>query len=846
MSRPTAWPLAGLVAVRSLGRQRGRSAAIMAGVALGVAINFGVSIANASTTAMVHSLTQALAGNSQVLVRPLSTDRAGLDPALAPRIERLAGVNAIQPEMQLAVEVDNPAPGPIGVPRGLGEELRGADWGSTTLDSIPLVAGRLPSTGAEEIVLPSAAAARIGVSVGTPVVVHFMTSTARMTVVGLAGGGGPELADPGYTAFAPMAPARALGGPSTGLADIQVGLASGVDPTTWVHRHSGELGPGVQAVVSANAYSDSADTLRALGGALDGTAGVALFVGMFLVYLTMSTRVLERTRTLGLMYALGTSRRQVVGMVLAEAVAIGLVGSAIGVLVGFAVGAGLVHMTPNLIGSVPNHTTVPLVQIPLSILAGLGMVVIGALVPARRAGRLSPVEALKADHEPDRRRSPWWIAGAAVIAAGLALRPEAGLHPSIVLLAVGLILLGAVLVVPALLRPLATVVGRLTRRASPVIGSIAVLHLSRERNRSAYTLSLVMVVMAMALAVASGVTSIRSVLDREARAQLVADVRIFGIQTPAGLALVRQTPGVAASTAIYRVPSGDYLAARPTQSSFMQLIDPTTYFSAGGFAFTSGDARSARAALQAGNGVLVPTSIAHLLNLQAGSPIELETALGPRPFVVGGVFISQINSPGLVLSYAEGQTYYNASGISEVDAVVQPGTNVAVLASTLNQKMIDRVGYGIGWQTMAQLRAMVDQNINAIAGMLMAVLGVAGGIGLLGLANTLVMSVISRTREIGLLQALGTDRRGIGLMVLTETATLCGAAFVLSLVLAALLNGIVDDATLSTLAVRSPSPYPWSFVPVVAVVSAVAALAASVPPIRRSLRLSPALALRVD
>jgi putative ABC transport system permease protein len=781
-----------------------------------------------------------------VVVRPLGSDQPTIPAPAAERLAHLPGVVTTLPEVDLGVDVL--VPGTLSSTRnltGFGELLRGANWGGSALDSVPLVAGRIPAPGANELVMPTRVVQLLGAHLGQRLLVRYHGAAPQaFNLVGMAGGGGAELLDSGATSFTSLAPALVLGG-SHGLSQVQVELARGVDPKRWVVANSVDLGPSLQASVASNTFNFAAGGIKLVSGALSGVAAIALFVGMFLIYLTMSTRVLERTRMFGLLYAMGTTRRQIRRTVLGEAVGIGLVGSAIGVVVGLIIGVGLVLMTPNMVGAVPTKVVVPLVAIPTSVLAGLLMVVLGALAPARRAARLSPVEALKADHEPPRSASKWWIAGAALMALAIASRATAGTHPNVLFLAVTSSLLGAVLVVPALLPAVAAVVGWLTRRLSPVVGSIAVLHLSKERNRSAYTLSLVMVVMAMGLAVSSGVRSVADVLQRESDAQLRADVRIFGVEQPADLAAVRSSPGISAATAFFRAPPGDYLAARPDATTSMEVIDPSTYFRTNGFAFTAGTSTGAEKALAAGTGVLVPTYVAAALHLTVGSPIILRTQAGPHRFSVSGVYIDMINSPGLVLSYPEAQTYYGTSGISEVDATIAPGAKLASVMKTLEPTVAKRDGL-FGWQPMDRLRALVKQNVDAISRMLSAILAVAAGIGFLGLANTLVMSVITRTREIGLLQALGTDRRGVGLMVLTETSVLCGSAFALALALGELLNYVIGSSSQSVMQVPAATHYPWGFVPVIAVLSVIAAVTASVPPLRRSLRLAPSLALRVD
>ena len=571
-------------------------------------------------------------------------------------------------------------------------------------------------------------------------------------------------------------------------------------------------------------------------------SAVALFVGVFLIYLTLSMAVLERTRLYGMLFALGGTRGQVRRLVLGEAAVLAAVGTASGVVVGLGIGLVLLRVTARLIGLASPALVVPPAVLAVGIAAGFLMTLAASWIPARRAARVSPVEALRNDHEPPHRSVRSALVGGALIALGLAV-PTPVTRPILSSTAITFVLFGLVLSVPLILSPVARLVGRTTRRLAAAVGEVAVMHLVKERSRSAFTLALVMIVMALAIMLGAAVQSARGALSHQIDAQFGADLRVFGTFDANRQAQVAKVAGVRAMTTLSFGSSSHLLADHPELRAYVEVIDPRTYFDVSGFAFVEGDGQRARTAMAGGGTVLLPGVIAQRLHSHPGDTIRLTTTAGVRRFEVGGTYVSFFTGPGIVVSATDGRLF-GAGVPGQLELSVQPGERPVVVG----QRIATALGRGAGerYQAASLLKQQALGRFDRFTAIFYSILGVAVLIGLLGLANTLAMSVLERTREIGLLRAVGVHRRSIGAMVRVESATLAAVALLLSVPLGAVLTTMVLRGVGASSGYRARFVFPWSSLPIVAALGVVVAVVAAAVPARRASRLDVIAALRTD
>ncbi len=648
----------------------------------------------------------------------------------------------------------------------------------------------------------------------------------------------------GGRGFVPADIARKMQGDPSGTFDgADIVLAKGADVDTWLDAHKDAI-TGVRMQNAQNLAAGFKQFLSAFGIFLAFFAAIVLFIGAFLIYLTLSMAVIERTRIYGTLRALGATSKQVRRVVILEAVTLGVVSTIVGLIVGLGLARGLLVFIGKLFG-----LTIPGLQITAgaliaTVLVGLVVTLVSAMIPARRAGKLAPIVAMKGDYVRDTKLSRSWIAGAIIFVLGIAISlGSANLGP------VGaiVILFGAVMLVPLVLRPLSQLLGRLTHNIARGVGDIAVLHLAKERSRSAYTLALIMIVMAMLFATGGLYLSIRSGINQIVDRQFGADMFVQPRTPDDGTvgARLAKVPGVGKITPL-RFGFGTGVDTKGKQEEFLiRTIDPSSYFAVSSYFWKAGSGSDAAAkdALTRGRAIIASAEVAKSFGATVGDKVTINTARGPQSFTLAAIYIGTAGPPEITMGIKDARTYLSASRPQAYALNVTKGTSPDTVATAVKK---DLATYQPETQTSAEAKNEARSQIATYFEIVWAILLIAAIVGLLGLANTLAMSVLQRFREIGILRAIGVTRSQTWRMVLVEACTLGGTAFVLSIPLGALMTYLVVKGTSSGFGFTIPTLYPWIWVPFVALFAIVIAVIASIAPGRRASRLEVVSALQYE
>jgi putative ABC transport system permease protein len=346
-----------------------------------------------------------------------------------------------------------------------------------------------------------------------------------------------------------------------------------------------------------------------------------------------------------------------------------------------------------------------------------------------------------------------------------------------------------------------------------------VLHLAKERTRSAYTLALVMLVMAMALATASLWTSFTQSFDRGLE-------RIYGDDL-----------GLLASSAV--TPA--FLAALEDHPA----IDPDAYLQVADFGMVDGDRASLAAALRAGGALVLPAPAAERLGVGRGDTVTLRTTDGELPFTVAAT-VEFNNSPTTIhVGAVDGRERFGIAGSRNLVLGVADGWEPAAAAEAVEADL----GHLATFITVstddrkADTRAQIAGGLN---GFIVLIL-LTAVVGAFGLANTLAVSITQRSREIGVLRAIGARRRQVQAVAVVEAATLVAVAFVLAVPLGALISGPLLRTVAATIGdFTLEHRLPWASVPLLALAGAVIGAAAAGFPARRAAALDIDTALRFE
>jgi putative ABC transport system permease protein len=650
----------------------------------------------------------------------------------------------------------------------------GENWtGETGL--VKLREGRGP-TADNEIAINAATAKAAGLHVGDQAGVLTLQPKKIFTVVGIFGysGGRDSIGGALEIAFTePVAQQLMLGQPGV-YSSIDVRAGPGTTPDQLRAAIATAIGPDYQVKTGDQLRAQAADGLKQglsfFNNILIGFAGVALFVGTFLILNTFSIIVAQRTRELALMRALGGSRKQVIGSVLTEAFVIGLIASVLGLAAGIGVGVGLAWLFGNVGGSALElaGVGVPAAAIISAFAVGILVTVVAALLPAIRASRIPPIAALQESATPDRPLTKLTIGGAIVLAAGATLL-GLGLSGSGIWLLLGGVLvsfIGVALLTPLLARPVVSVLGRVFSWSVP--GKLGRLNSGRNPRRTAITAAALMVGLALITGVNVILTSATKSLHHTADNQVTADLIIAGDPgampatfDAAVMDKVRAIPGVTRTATEYM----DLGSVNGKAEGVVAVPDLAAYAAM----FRLSPASGTLAFNGPGETVLDIDS-ANKQHLKVGDTISVQLSRGEMHKIkIIGVY-SKSDVIGGYLMSSDLIKDFRVAQPTMGYVTVAPGTSVATVKQQVDKLLVDSPEV-----TVADRSGYVDQlsaQFNTLLTMIQVLLALAILIAVLGIVNTLALSVLERTRELGLLRAIGMRRAQTMRMVTVEAVVI--------------------------------------------------------------------------
>jgi len=768
-----------------------------------------------------------------------TADRRPVPQSLAPQIARLPGVayvhGSVNGYAQFMTRDDNAIGG------GGGSTLGFSFDPNKQLSPYRLVAGRAP-TGPDDVVMDKHTATKYGFAVGDTVLVNLPNRAQRFRITGIVTFGNDDnLAGLTLAGFDLSTAQRLFN--STGRYDVIDVLAKpGADNVKLQLAIAKLLPRGVQVVSGqavANELSSAIDNeLSFISTALLIFAFISLFVGGFTIFNTFSITIGQRTRELALLRVIGASRRQVFGSVLGEAAITGVLASLIGLGLGVLAALGLKALLKAFGIVLPPASLVFEARTVIVALAvGVGVTLLSAILPARRAVRIPPVAAL-VDQTEDRTGSLGRRVSAGVIVAALGVvLVIAGLaRPALVLVAIGAlaVFVATGLVVPALARPLSSGLGRPLARLFGIAGRLGRENSMRNPRRTAQTAAALMI----GIALVSTIAVLGASLSTSAKAQVDSAISADYIVSGNGgfsksvISAVSNLPGVMTSTTIYR---GQFefrgtlqslVAATPTNLS----RTVTLHVNAG----------SGAPALRAGE-LLIDTTTASSDGLHVGSMVAVKFAqTGSSTMRIGGIF----KPNPLVGSFVTGAPFFLAHYDNPLpDAVLlstAPGAHD--LGAALN-RVLDPYA-NVSYKTRAQFEQSQENSINQLLGLIYVLLALAILVALIGIVNTLMLSVFERTREIGLLRAVGMKRGQVRRMIRSEAViiSLLGAVvgIVVGTALGLALSSALRNNNVTNIAVPVPSLI------IFLILSALLGLIAATWPARRAAKLDVLAAIATE
>ena len=772
--------------------QTGRLIGTAFAVALAVTLVSGTFVLTDTIDAAFHRATAPTEGSSDLVIRSTALfaaqanslpEREPVPESLVARVAAVPGVQAVWGAVQGyagLVGADGNAIAPTGLPSV------GSGWAPGDV----LESGRAPE-GPGEVAIDAATARRNGLVLGDRIRVLFEGTSKEFTIGGFLKAAGDVVAAT-KAIFDPATAQQVLG--EEGKVDtIPVTAAAGVSPDALRMRINSMLPERYEAVTAAQVAHESEESWTKAVGFLPTAlllfAAVALLVGAFLIFNTFSILVAQRTKELGLLRALGASRAQLTTSVLVEATAVGVVGSLVGVLLGFGAAHGLLALLEGMGFELPSSPVVFLPRTAFAgVLAGVLVTVAAAVPAARQATRVTPVGAIAgaaADLGGPRRRRLATGSVAGLVGGGfLVAGPLVGAVPPLVAAAVGVtgILVGLAVLAPLVARPAARLIGAPLIR---VFGEPAFLgreNAMRTPRRTAATAAALMIGIGLVGVVAIVAASMKASATRTVDDTLRADFVVAALGTsgatggvpPAVADLLRGTPGVAT---VSQMRGGQWgLDGRPQT---LLAVDPATVT-----ALHDIDPQSAAAVRNLDDkGVLVRDTTAERYGWRVGDDVPRTFArTGTTPMRLRGVFSTSAVRTDYVVSLGAYRANFAQQMDLQVEVALAPGISPAAGRAEIRKAL---AAYPVV-QILDRSQVLSAQNdkVDSLLVPVTALLGLSVAIALLGIANTLGLSLHERTRELGLLRAIGMARRQLRSMIRSEAVITACLGAVMGVVVA--------------------------------------------------------------
>ncbi|MFE7526826.1 ABC transporter permease [Kitasatospora sp. NPDC057542] len=716
----------------------------------------------------------------------------------------------------------------------------------------PLVEGKAPS-GPKEVALDKATADKGGYHVGDTVRIARNGPALEVKLAGIVTTDDPQITSGGTLTLLDTASAQKILLTPGQYSSVSVLAKSGTTESALLDQVSNVLPKagdfrtktGQQLIdEQAEVIAKGTDKMKTM---LLVFAIISLFVSIFIIANTFTMLVAQRTKELALLRAVGASRSQVTRSVLVEALALGVTASAAGLLAGIGIGAGmqsLIHATA------PGMPTGPLVIAPttvvVTLVVGVLVAVLSAVLPALRASRIAPVTAMSSGDQPATQKSlvirnvvgsVFTIGGLGLVVTGAATRSSSGQVP--VGAGVGLALIGIFVLLPLLSRPVIALVGPLLAKVAGTPGKLARRNAVRNPRRTAATAAALTIGLALVTGLSVLGSSVSDMVDKAVTSSMKADYDVTlatGDLTPELAAAIAKAPGVAVSSPINRAfweLGGALHSVRGFDAAgFEQLVQPK---------MVSGSA----AALKQGQ-ILVDSNMAKKENLSVGSTVKVDYRTGGAAsqgtLTVGGVYEGNTMISEVIMASAEIAKHEPQLYLSEVLVKGTDGPSAA-----LKQSIKDATGNNpvVEVKTRQDMRDEFSKMITFALNMMYGLLGMAVVIAVIGVINTLAMSVFERKREIGMLRAIGLDRRGIKRMVRLESVVISLFGAVIGVALGTFAAWAVNRTLISSLPTLT-TVVPYGQLLLFLALAGLVGLVAALWPARQASKLNILVSIKTD
>lgn len=730
---------------------------------------------------------------------------------------------------------------------GGGFQSRGGNYWGDEDPRYPLTSGRAPS-GSGQVAVDSETAARAGYQVGDTVRLSVDGPVLTPTITAIFSTDDGNVAAGGSLALFDTATAQQLFGKKGTYDEIDVKAEAGTSQAQLKAALDKALPQGTAETTTARQLADDqaeaiADRMSGLKQGLLVFAGIALFVGTFIIANTFTMLVAQRTKELALLRAVGASRRQVTRSVLIEALVVGTVAAVTGLVAGVGIGAGLRSLMGSFDAPVPDG---PLVVTPgtagAALAVGILITMLAAWLPGRRAAKIPPVAAMNSVHAKATTRSLvlrntigalFSAAGVAVVLAATTMDGTDGQAP--MGLGAVLLIIGVFVLTPLLSRPLIAAAAPVLR-VFGISGKLARQNSVRNPRRTAATASALMIGLTLITGMTVMAGSLQTSIDKMASSAIKAD---YVVSMANGNFLSPDVEQKLAGT-------GYVTATSPLRNAPSRIGGETEYLTGvkGGTIGELTDLKVDDGTFEVGGTrVVVDGDTAERHGWTAGSPFTVSYEDGKKQqLTVAGVYEGNEMMRGIMLDV--GTLSPHQSGPTDMQVMVKTSDGASAATKDRLEKALGS-NPAIRVQDKKDISDDIAQMFTLILNMVYGLLAMAVLVAVLGVINTLAMSVFERSQEIGMLRAIGLDRKGIKRMVRLESLVISLFGGVLGIGLGVFFGWAAGEL-LGTSMATYELVLPWARMAVFLLLAATVGVLAALWPARRAARLNMLAAIKAE
>jgi putative ABC transport system permease protein len=779
---------------RHLLRHPAQLALALLGLALGVATIVAVDIAVASSGRAFELSMEAVNGAA---THEITAGPGGIDERLYAGLRRSASGAALAPVVEGYVDIGDRTMQLIGIDPLVDAAVRG---NATSLNRVTTSgAATRWFTEPGTTVMAASTAAQLGIAADQRFQIQISGREHTATLLGSIEG---TMAGYETLILTDISQAQEWLGLEGRLSRIDVRVPPGAAGQHASSLLRASLPAGADLHPAQRRTHQSLDMTAAFTTNLQAMSLLALLVGVFLIFSSVSFAVVQRRRVIGVLRALGATRGAVLGMVLAEATVLGIVGAGVGLLVGIGIGRELVALVSRTINDLyfvveVNEVVIPPLAIVKAIGAGLGVALFAAAVPALEVANSAPQLGLRRSVIEHRavRASRWLLLCGAVLGSSAgAIVFFSALSLLAGFVALFLLLLTVAAITPAMLRALARGAAHIAGRFSPT-ARLALSDISASLSRTGVAVA----ALGLAIAAMIGVSvmvesfreSLRAYLVRTIRADLYISAPGPGFARPERrldprvVAAILAVPGVADHTESRRAVIDSLRGPVPVDALRLAQSSHTS------IPLVSGEPAGVWPAFERG-AIIISEPLAWHLQLGAGHRLELQTADGWRAFDVAGVYREYGNDRGnILMSRAVYSRLWHDDAITAMGLYLAPGTDPSVAANAV--RAASRGRQSLALTSNAAVRALSMRIFERTFVITRVLYWLTAGVAAIGLVSALLAWELERSRELAVVRALGLTPGGAGALIEAQTGFMGLAAF-----LAAIPAGLLTAVLLIT------------------------------------------------